>query len=308
MPLLSPDIFDGGVVPPDAHYAANTLKGYSNDWKLFQQWCRVAERESLPASPETVRLYLIALLRRGRKVLTAERRLSAISHYHRQADHDFTEQRKHAREVLDLAKRHRQEQPRQMLPLAVGELRKIARLLCRDGSDEALRDRALLVVGLGSALRRCNLAALALSDVEFHRQGIMLHVHREKNDQFGRGRIIGLPRGRYPESCPVRSLRAWLAVRGDEPGPLFTRVGNLRPLTGPAVGRIVKSAVSSIGLDPKLYAGHSLRAGFVTAAGESGASELVIAAQTGHRNMVVLRRYFRRHDVWRSNACGMIGL
>lgn len=292
----------------ESRYAENTRLGYANDWKLFTEWCRVGNREPLPAAPETVRLYIIDLLRRGLKILTAERRLSAIAHYHRESTNDFADARKQARDLLELAKRHHQEQPRQMVPLCVSDLRKIARLLCRDGSDRALRDRAVLVIGLGSALRRSNLAALTLADVEFDRRGVVVRVQREKNDQTGRGRMIGIPRGRHMETCPVRSLRAWLEVRGKAPGPLFTHPGTLRAIRSPAVAKIVKDAVASIGLDPARYAGHSLRAGFVTAAGESGASELVIASQTGHRSMQVLRRYFRRQDVWRSNACGMIGL
>lgn len=66
---------------------------------------------------------------------------------------------------------------------------------------------------------------------------------------------------------------------------------------------IVKSAVKRIGLDERLYGAHSLRAGFVTAAAESGAGELMIASQTGHRRM-----YFRRTDLFRANAAKMIGL
>lgn len=292
----------------ESQYALNTRKGYANDWHLFGAWCRAAGREPLPASAESIRLYIIDLLRRGRKISTAERRLSAIGHYHREAKEDFSAARKEARDLIELAKRYRPEQPRQMVPLLVSQLRQITRLLSCDGSPRALRDRALLVLGLGSALRRCNLASLTLADVEFQPQGVLIRIGREKNDQTGRGRVVGLPKGRHADTCPVRSLRAWLRVRGKQPGPLFTRPGTLEGMTPAYVAKIVKDAVSSIGLDPSLYAGHSLRAGFVTAAGESGASEMLIAAQTGHRNMVVLRRYFRRADVWRSNACRLIGL
>jgi len=46
----------------------------------------------------------------------------------------------------------------------------------------------------------------------------------------------------------------------------------------------------------------------VTEAGEHGCSELLIAAQTGHRDMGTLRRYFRRSDLFKANACRAIGL
>ena len=68
-------------------------------------------------------------------------------------------------------------------------------------------------------------------------------------------------------------------------------------------------SVALIGLDPRdRYSAHSLRAGFVTAAAEGGAGELLIAEQTGHRSMDVLRGYFRRTNLFRANACSLIGL
>jgi integrase len=81
-----------------------------------------------------------------------------------------------------------------------------------------------------------------------------------------------------------------------------------QPLSGATVGRAVKLAVQRIGLDPKHYAGHSLRSGLITAAAEAGASELLIAAHTGHRSLQTLQRYFRRTDLFRSNVCAAIGL
>ena len=63
-----------------------------------------------------------------------------------------------------------------------------------------------------------------------------------------------------------------------------------------------------IGRDPRGYSGHTLRSGLITAAGEQGLSDLLIAEQSGHRNMNVLRSYMRRTNVFRSNACASLDL
>jgi hypothetical protein len=58
----------------------------------------------------------------------------------------------------------------------------------------------------------------------------------------------------------------------------------------------VKKAFQRAGLsekDPARYGAHSLRAGFATAAYHSGASELAIMRQTGHKSNVMVRRYIR---------------
>jgi len=108
-------------------------------------------------------------------------------------------------------------------------------------------------------------------------------------------------------------LSDWLQRRGRFSGPLFARFDHQRGWRGrhlepERIGQIVQYCAARIGLDPKLYGGHSLRSGFVTEAGERGISETLIAAQTGHKDMATLRKYFRRSDVWKSNAAGAIGL
>jgi len=294
-----------------ARLAPNTISGYRYDWAMFLAWCARMDRPWLPASPETVALYLTGLLDQGKKISTARRRCCAIVHYHRRESlaSPITPE---IYELLTCAQRQRGEQPRQMRPISVAELREISILLAADDTPVSLRNRAILVVGFASALRRSNIAALELADVEFAPEGVIIAVHREKQDQEGRGRLIGLPRGQHPETCPVRCLWDWLARRGGHPGPLFPRLDRARAgaaMDGECVCRVVKRCVARIGLDPRdRWGAHSLRAGFITAAGENGAGEFLIAAQTGHRSMAVLRRYFRRSQLFRSNACAAVGL
>ena len=74
------------------------------------------------------------------------------------------------------------------------------------------------------------------------------------------------------------------------------------------MARIVKRTLQQAGLDPAGYAGHSLRAGFATAAAAGGASERAIMNQTGHRSLPVLRRYIREGSLFQDNAVRNTGL
>ena len=64
-------------------------------------------------------------------------------------------------------------------------------------------------------------------------------------------------------------------------------------LTGRGLAKIIKRLVETIGLDPKYYAGHSMRAGFVTEMFKAGASAEEVQHVTRHRNVGSLGRYFR---------------
>src|SRR5688500_13930587 len=61
--------------------ASNTVRAYRNDWSHFAAWCKCHDQSSLPATPETVALY-VADLSATHKPATLTRRLSAISQAH----------------------------------------------------------------------------------------------------------------------------------------------------------------------------------------------------------------------------------
>ena len=101
-----------------------------------------------------------------------------------------------------------------------------------------------------------------------------------KTDQDGAGRKVGIPYGSNPDTCPVRSLKAWIDASGITAGALFRWVrrgdhGQMQPgrLSGNAVAEIVKRHASAAGLDTSKYAGHSLRAGLVTSVAVAGSSD-----------------------------------
>ncbi len=198
----------------------------------------------------------------------------------------------------------------QKAPVLVENLRAMVRAL-RPGLI-GIRDRALLLIGFGGAFRRSELVALDLENVQFTADGLVLTLRRSKTDQEGEGRRIGVPYGSSLETCPVRSLKAWLDASGIECGPLFrsiTRHGKIQGrLSGFGVAIVVKKYAGAVGLDMTAYSGHSLRAGLVTAAAIAGASERAIMNQTGHRSSAMVRRYLRDSNLFRSNAASVVGL
>lgn len=290
--------------------AENTRLGYAADWKDFTAWCLTQGCESLPATPQTVLLYSHAQLTSGRKVSTAIRRLLAINSYHNAAGH-AAPATGDVWQFLLAVRRMRGEQPSQKAALSVDQLRVMCAMLPK--TLHGLRDRAVLTVGFASALRRSTIVALDLADIEFRAEGLVLKIRREKQDRKAEGRVVGITRGNHADTCPARSLEAWIRERGAAPGPLFTPVyynfAQNRRLTPAHIARIVKQAAQRIGLDPKDWAAHSMRAGFVTSCINSGLPDLMVMAHTAHRDLGTLRIYHRRaSDPFVGNPSALIGL
>src|SRR5215471_376269 len=288
-----------------------TRRAYAYDWKLFRAWCAATGRAELSADGQTVEVYIMDMLRCGAKISSAKRRFHAIAHYYQ--SRGIALERSGVLQLLVGAQRLRGEKPRRRRPLTITELRSMSEALLGLGTKIAIRDRAVILLGFASALRSASIAALNLDDVEFCDEGMVLTIQREKNDQEARGRLVGIPHGKHETTCAVRAVRDWLEVRspGATCGRLFlglTARHKDRPIERYNVCRIVKRCVAMIGLDPTLYGAHSLRAGFITAAGEAGVSDLLIAEQSGHRSLNCLREYLRRTNVFRSNACSALDL
>lgn len=294
-----------------ASLSPRTEQAYNYEFGQFAKWCALIGRAALPASEDTLALYLTHRVTQGHKVSGAVLAAVSVAYKHRvsRLPSPYTEAIHH---LLRGAQRVRAERPRQMRPLTLADLRQMSRELLRENTVFSLRDRAILLLGFATALRRSNLVDLTLADLTFGAEGLSVYVRREKQDRAGKGRLIAVPFGQHRTTCAVRATEAWLRERGREPGPLFIRLdhtrGRLLPITGDRVWQIVKAAAERIKLDPENYGPHSLRAGFITAAGTAGVGHLLIASQSGHRSLDSLQRYFRPIEAFRTNACTTLGL
>jgi len=292
--------------------AANTVRAYEIHWQDFTTWCRKGGLVSLPANPKSIALYITAQADAGRKVATISARLAAISKAHSAAGFESPTSLRHAvvAEVWGGIKRSKGTAQCAKSAAITDTVRQM--LSCLPSGLLGVRDRALLLVGFAGAFRRSELVALDVADVRDVPEGLVITVRRSKTDQEGAGRLVALPYGSGLESCPVRSLRAWLVESGITAGALFPSINRHGQagtrITAQSVALIVKRYVEAAGLDAALFAGHSLRAGLATSAAIAGVSERAIMAQTGHKSAAMVRRYIRDGNLFRENAAAKVGL
>jgi integrase len=288
-----------------------TIRAYRSDWRDFTSWCEIRGLVSLPATRETVALY-VADLAGWAKVATIGRRLSAISQAHKVAGHDSPTLTTAVRATMAGVRRTLGVAQVGKDPVLTADVR--AMMAALDGEQLGhLRDRALLLLGFAGAFRRSELVSLDVEDIIDGPEGLTVLLRRSKTDQEGAGRKVGIPYGSNPVTCPVRAYRAWLEASEIMTGPIFRPVdrhGRIRHrrLGGKSVALIVKRTLAAAGVDPTNYAGHSLRAGLATSAAQAGASERSIMAQTGHKSLPMVRRYIRDGSLFRENAAAVVGL
>jgi len=105
----------------------------------------------------------------------------------------------------------------------------------------------------------------------------------------------------------VQALKAWLAVAHIESGPIFRPINkagavSVRRLTDRSVANLVKAYAGRVGLDAKLFGGHSLRSGFLTSAAGKGASIFKMMDVSRHKSVDTLRGYVRDAELFKDHA------
>lgn len=273
--------------------ADNTLDAYRSAWNDFETFCADHQSEALPAAPETICAYL-ALLAQAQKIATIHVKLAAIRYAHRTKGLLDPTHDDRVRLVLEGIKRTLLTRPTPKSAVLREEL--VALLAGLLDDLRGRRDRALLLLGFAGALRRSELVALQIEDVQFAHRKMTVLIRRSKTDQSGSGTVLTIPQIADVNLCPVRALRNWLHFAGLRTGPVFRAIdrwGNVADtaLTDQVVALILKNAATRAGLDAKVFAGHSLRRGLATQAAREQVPAYDIRKVTRHKSNAMLDRY-----------------
>jgi integrase len=298
------ELLEKTLLYEQASLAANTRRTYSVMWSKFTRWCHEHKLVSLPASAETISLYLGDL---GGKVSfsTIDSIIAAIEKAHEHQGVTISGN-------IDLYKRvrkgirriHKEKQPlKQAKALSLIELT----LFCRKVGNTAqeVRDKALITIAFFGALRRSELIGLDVELVEISEKGLTLTLLQTKtSDQAVK---LYLTKTKDESVCPVRALQKWLSISGILNGPVFrplTKAGRPKEarLTGHAVAEIMKR------LFGKEYSGHSLRRGLVTAVAERGASLHKIQQHSRHKTANMVLRYIEHVEGFDNASSVTLGI
>jgi integrase len=277
----------------------NTERAYRSDWADFSAWCGARGRPILPSTPEDVTAYVADLATRCRAT-TVRRRLAAIASRHRALGLPSPTADPAVKVGAARAERDLRDRAHPTQPLGLAELQALVGGL--PATAAGVRDRAILLLGIGAGLRRSEIAALDVEHVRAKAGSLIVSV---KDRNGGVVRRAYIPTGSSPATDAPSAWSAWIAVSNLTSGPAFRAIdrhGNIAPgrLSHAAPAAIVKRSLMAAGLDPARYGVGSLRRGLVLIAAQSGLADRGIAAQTGHKTIALVRAYMRRDDVART--------
>lgn len=294
----------------EASLSEATRRAYQSDWAGFVSFCSFQGATALPASSAVICAYLAELAELGRSVATIVRALTSVNKAHELSGHSPIR----TPDVLATLRGIQRTCGRPQTKAVSIRYSDILRMAAAcDCTMIGTRDRALLLLGWCSALRRSELVALDIGDLVFSDRGIILTICRSKTDQEGHGQKIAIPRS--DGLCPVAATSQWIErLRPDDrtpDKPLFRSTGNgargkwitdvRGRLSARMVSRIVKFYGALIGLPADQISSHSLRRGLATEAGARSIPERIIARHTRHLSTAVLREYIDAGNIWDEN-------
>jgi integrase len=316
--------------------ANNTRRAYARAWRSFVAWCDQKGRQPMPAAPETIALWILAACRgelgppMGRASINQALAAIALAHHH--SGHPFDRKHRLIAEAWRSASRAKAktETLRQAQPITSAGLRAMLEDLGRSAGKlpADARDAALLALGWAGALRRSELVGLdyeapctgtGILRVDARGPEVILRTSKGSQTEAVK---IAVPCDFMPAACAA--LKTWVETANLQPGePVFRpidkgqRIGPGR-LTDGSVARIIKARVRAyhvaIGKSEAeaeaiaaQMSGHSMRAGYATAAAFADVPSYRIQQHTRHKSAEMVSRYVREADRWKKNGLKGVG-
>ena len=247
----------------------------------YQQTAAVRAVLIAQFAPSTVNQMLCAL----RRVLKEAKKLKLIS----PSDYAEAVEVESVRESKELRGR----------ALSQWEIAALMEVCRADGTATGIRDGALLVILLGSGLRRSEVVALDLKDFDPSTGALKV-----RGGKGGKDRTVYLPL-----RSGVRAVQDWLKVRGVRAGPLLYPVSKgkrpvKRRLTDQAVLYILQKRAKDSGVSS--FSPHDCRRTFISNLLSAKVDLVTVSQLAGHASPLTTARYDRRGEAAKRAAVELL--
>jgi site-specific recombinase XerD len=242
----------------DGAFAKNTIRAYRSDFMQYQTWCLENGLAAIPATADTMSMY-VDYLSGNNKSATIRRRINSLGTVLKLSkNYDPTKQ---PEVVLALKRMHRKigRVQDQATPLTKTLLNRL--VASCDNSVIGIRNQVLLSLGYETMRRRSELCAFKFEDICQAPNGKpAIRLNFSKTDQFGTGKILPISKDLFD------LLGKWKSMISDA-GYILRSIsrhghigGNLHPAS---ISTILKALQKDLKMnsDEQPLSGHSFRVG-----------------------------------------------
>ena len=276
----------------------NTIKNY---WGCFEKWVSWSEQftevSPMPSEEIHIIIYLLTLLQTGKNYPVIKSTLYAIKFFHKIIGFEEPCKTNLTTLILEGIKRICCHTTQKKDPITPEQLQKIYELL---GGERMtllnLRTLLISVLSFMGFLRFSEVITLTLGDIIIHETHISIFIEKSKTDVYRDGYWVYLAKLHSSSLCPKSLLEKYIKIaKINKPEHfLFRQILHTKnkfrlkrankPISYSTTRENLLSALQKIGLEPKNYGLHSLRAGGATSAANLGVED----------------RLFQKHGRWKS--------
>lgn len=261
--------------------APTTMHRYRHLWSTFVSFCSSASLPPLPASPATVRAFLLCGIRSGVAPSSLDTALCAITCAHEIHDYrppvraDHKQLVEGHRALVRALHTEPHDDAHAQLPFSFPRsvVDRLSSHRNRRTWFHALRDAAVITLGIAAMLRPSELARLRVADATVNTglrpPSVLVRLARFKTDRSGNAtfvRTLGIDH-ELEERSHAHVLATWLDLRAtlvreaEDFAYLFFsyRCRVKRPMSTASIAKAVKRTAVQCGVSARKVSGHSLR-------------------------------------------------
>jgi site-specific recombinase XerD len=274
----------------DGAFAKNTIRAYRSDFGQYQNWCLQNNQQPIPATAETMAMYVDYLCETN-KSATIRRRINSLGTVLKLSKNfDPT---KEPEVILALKRMHRKigRAQEQATPLTKSLLKQL--LNNCDNSIMGIRNQVLLRLGYETMRRRSELCSFKFEDIDCAPNGkSIIKLNFSKTDQYGAGKVLPI------SEELLNLLEKWNEIVGDE-GYILRSVNkhghignNLNPASISTILKTLQEGLKSESNQQPL-SGHSFRVGAALDLLEQGEPLEKIMLKGGWQSDSTAMKYLR---------------
>lgn len=158
-------------------------------------------------------------------------------------------------------------------------------------ATDTVRNRAIFTVAYWRGLRASEVGLLQMSD--WHDANARLYVHRVKNSNSGEYLVS-------PQE--IAAIRAWVKVRGTDPGPLFPSRTIGHAVSRQRLHLLMRDHCQRAGIAAPLNHFHVLRHSIAVHLAEAGTDAALIQDWLGHKSIMSTMVYLKITNKLRDRA------